>query len=176
MLKFHKTWYSSNLMTLSVIGKESLDDLENMVNVLFENVENKDVVGPSWTKHPYRPEDNRTLTYIVPVKDIRNLDLLFPIPDISRKHYKGGPGQYLAHLIGHEGKGSLLSELKARKWCNSLVAGEKSGAKGFRFFEVGVDLTVDGVDHINDIISLVFQVRKPVKDSLELFSWYVRNI
>ena len=156
-------------MTLSVIGKQSLDDLENMVNALFENVENKDVIGPAWPQHPYRPEDNCTLTYIVPVKDIRNLDLLFPIPDISREHYKGGPGQYLAHLIGHEGKGSLLSELKSRKWCNSLVAGEKAGAKGFRFFEVGVDLTVDGVDHINDIISLVFQVRKPDKKPQYLF-------
>lgn len=163
LLKFHKTWYSSNIMTLSVLGKESLDDLENMVNSLFENVENNNVIAPTWPEHPYHPEDNRTLTYIVPVKDIRNLKLLFPIPDISRQHYKSGPGKYLSHLIGHEGKGSLLSELKARKWCNSLHAGECTGAKGFKLFEVGVDLTFEGVDHINEIVSLVFQVRKPKK-------------
>ena len=147
-------------MSLAVLGKESLDDLENMVATLFENVENKNVTAPTWPQHPYRPDDNRSLTYIVPVKDIRNLDILFPIPDITRAHYKSGPGQYLAHLIGHEGQGSLLSELKARKWCNSLVGGEKGGAKGFSFFEVGVDLTVEGLDHIDDIVSLVFQVRK----------------
>ena len=145
-------------MALAVLGKDSLDDLEVMMTDLFEKVENKKVVAPTWSQHPYLPEDNRTLTYIVPVKDVRNLDILFPIPDISRIHYKSGPGQYLAHLIGHEGKGSLLSELKERKWCNSLYAGEKAGAKGFTFFEVGVDLTVEGVDHINDIVSLMFQV------------------
>ena len=145
-------------MSLAVLGKENLDELEKMVTDLFNNVENKNVEGPSWLQHPYLPKDNRSLTYIVPVKDIRNLDMLFPIPDINRDNYKSGPLDYLSHLIGHEGKGSLLSELKARKWCNSLVAGQKSGAKGFAFFEVGVDLTVEGVDHIDDIVSLVFQV------------------
>ena len=157
-MKFHSKWYSSNIMSLAVLGKENLDELEKMVTDLFNNVENKNVEGPSWLQHPYLPKDNRSLTYIVPVKDIRNLDMLFPIPDINRDNYKSGPLDYLSHLIGHEGKGSLLSELKARKWCNSLVAGQKSGAKGFAFFEVGVDLTVEGVDHIDDIVSLVFQV------------------
>ena len=144
-------------MSLAVLGKENLDDLEKMVADLFNNVSNKNVEGPSWPHHPYLPKDNRTITYIVPIKDIRNLDILFPIPDL-RDDYKSGPVDYLSHLIGHEGKGSLLSELKERKWCNSLVAGQKSGAKGFSFFEVGVDLTVEGVNHIDDIVSLLFQV------------------
>ena len=168
LLTFHKKWYSSNTMTLAVLGKECLVDLEDMVTKLFENVENKNVIAPTWPQHPYRPEDNRTITYIVPIKNIRNLDILFPIPDISRTNYKSGPGHYLSHLIGHEGKGSLLSELKERKWCNSLVAGEKAGAKGFTFFEVGVDLTIEGVDHINDIVSLVFQVRKDIRATLKI--------
>ena len=32
-------------------------------------------------------------------------------------------------LLGHEGPGSLLSELKSRGWVNNLVGGQKSGAK-----------------------------------------------
>ena len=119
LLNFHKAWYSSNIMSLAVLGKESLDDLEEMVVALFQNVENKNVTAPSWSQHPYLPEDNRSLTYVLPVKDIRNLEILFSMPDF-REHYKSGPTQYLSHLIGHEGQGSLLSELKARKWCNSL--------------------------------------------------------
>lgn len=50
---------------------------------------------------------------IVPIKDIRNLYVTFPIPDLQ-KYYKSNPGHYLGHLIGHEGPGSLLSELKAK--------------------------------------------------------------
>lgn len=50
---------------------------------------------------------------VVPIKDIRNLYVTFPIPDLQ-KYYKSNPGHYLGHLIGHEGPGSLLSELKAK--------------------------------------------------------------
>ena len=51
---------------------------------------------------------------------------------------------YVAHLIGHEGKGSLLSLLRARGWCIDLQAGPSMGAKGFMFFMISVDLTEDG--------------------------------
>ena len=68
------------------------------------------------------------------------------------------PERYVSHLIGHEGPGSLLSELKNRGWVNSLVAGESSGAKGFAFFGINVDLTEDGIQHTDDIVTLVFQV------------------
>ncbi len=54
------------------------------------------------------------------------------------------PSSYVAHLIGHEGTGSLLSYLKGRGWCNFLEAGPSHGAKGFMFFMVMVDLTEEG--------------------------------
>ena len=54
------------------------------------------------------------------------------------------PTSYVAHLIGHEGSGSLLSYLRANGWCNMLGAGPGEGAKGFGFFTVTVDLTKEG--------------------------------
>ena len=41
---------------------------------------------------------------------------------------------------------------------NSLMAGESSGAKGFSFFGINVDLTEEGIQHTEDIVGLVFQV------------------
>lgn len=67
------------------------------------------------------------------------------------------PEHYVSHLVGHEGKGSILSELKSRGWCNNLVGGASSSAKGFGFFEITVDLTEQGYDHADDIILLIFQ-------------------
>jgi len=81
---------------------------------------------------------------------------MWPIPDLH-PHYKVNPGHYLGHLIGHEGQGSLLSELKNRGWVNELVGGQHSGAKGFMFFGVNVDLTEAGIEHVDDIITLIFQ-------------------
>ncbi|XP_063543756.1 insulin-degrading enzyme [Cydia strobilella] len=156
LLKFHDTWYSANIMTLAVIGKESLDELEAMVVPLFSAVADTSVEAPSWPEHPFPPELRRKRAYCLPVKDLRSLSIDFPIPD-TRKHYKSGPGHYLSHLLGHEGPGSLLAELKARGWCNSLVGGTRIGARGFGFFGVQVDLTEEGVEHIDDIVALVFQ-------------------
>lgn len=61
--------------------------------------------------------------------------------------------------MGHEGPGSLLSALKARSWSNNLVAGSRPAPRGVGFFGVAVDLTEEGIEHVNDIVKLVFQVR-----------------
>lgn len=157
LLKFHDLWYSSNLMALAILGKESLDELEEIVVGLFSSVKNKDVEAPNWTEHPFTPDQFRTCAYIVPIKDVRNLNIIFPSPDLH-PYYKSAPGSYISHLVGHEGPGSLLSALKARGWSNSLVAGSRPAARGIGFFGISLDLTEEGMFHINDIVKLVFQV------------------
>ncbi|KAL6438860.1 hypothetical protein ACFW04_003738 [Cataglyphis niger] len=156
LLEFHKKYYSANIMSLCILGKESLDELENMVVDLFCEVQNKEVDVPVWPEHPFKDEHFRNKWYIVPIKDLRNLDITFPLPDLQQ-YYRSAPAHYISHLLGHEGEGSLLSALKAKGWCNSLVSGKRSGARGFNFFSVVVDLTEEGIKHVDDIITLMFQ-------------------
>ncbi|XP_072413834.1 insulin-degrading enzyme isoform X1 [Chiloscyllium punctatum] len=156
LLKFHSTNYSSNLMALCVLGRESLDELTDLVVKLFAEVENKYLPVPEYPEHPFQEEHLKQLYKVVPIKDIRNLYVTFPIPDLQ-KYYKSNPGHYLGHLIGHEGPGSLLSELKSKGWVNTLVGGQKEGAKGFMFFIINVDLTEEGLVHVDDIILHMFQ-------------------
>ncbi|KAL3863624.1 hypothetical protein ACJMK2_005374 [Sinanodonta woodiana] len=163
LLKFHDQNYSSNLMGMVVLGKESPDELQKMVVPLISEVENKNLPVPEWTTPPFGEKEVRTVCYVVPVKDIRNLSVSWSIPDLH-EHYKTNPGHYLGHLIGHEGAGSLLSELKARGWVNTLVGGQQGGAKGFMFFMVNVDLTEDGLEHVDDIITLIYQYINMLKN------------
>ncbi|XP_073541342.1 insulin-degrading enzyme isoform X2 [Phyllobates terribilis] len=156
LLKFHSTFYSSNLMSICVLGRETLDDLTELLVKLFAEVENKNVPVPEFTENPFQKQYLQKMYKIVPIKDIRNLYVTFPIPDLQ-KYYKSNPGHYLGHLIGHEGPGSLLSELKSKGWVNTLVGGQKEGAKGFMFFIINVDLTEEGLLHVDDIIFHMFQ-------------------
>ncbi|KOC58791.1 Insulin-degrading enzyme, partial [Habropoda laboriosa] len=135
---------------------ESLDELEKMVVELFCQVENKKIEMPVWPQHPFNEQHFQTKWYVVPIKDVRSLYIIFPIPDL-REHYNSAPTYYIAHLLGHEGEGSLLSSLKAKGWCNSLEAGKQLGARGFSFFVVFVDLTEEGIQHVDDIVLLIFQ-------------------
>lgn len=156
LLKFHSKFYSSNIMSLCILGKETVDELSEMVVPLMADVVNKETAVPEWLEHPYGPEQSKTTCYALPVKDVRNLSLSWSIPDLH-PYYASNPGHYLGHLVGHEGPGSLLSELKARGWVNTLCGGQSGGGKGFMFFKVDVDLTEEGIEHLDDIVTLTYQ-------------------
>ena len=76
----------------------------------------------------------------------------------------------MSHLIGHEGKGSLLSELKSRSLCSSLVSYYDS-VDGFGFFHIIVDLTEDALNRTEEVAHVVFQYINLLKVYL-LFLFY----
>ncbi|CRK98493.1 CLUMA_CG011850, isoform A, partial [Clunio marinus] len=162
LIKFHKNWYSSNIMNLAIFGKESLDELEKMTLKYFSDVEDKNVEVPKWSDEIYLEDQKAIKLCIVPVKDSRSLTISFQIPDLD-EHYRCGPEHYISHLVGHEGSGSILSELKSRGWCNNLVGGASSSAKGFGFFEIMVDLTEEGINYVDEILKLIFQYLNMLK-------------
>ncbi|KAG8188554.1 hypothetical protein JTE90_007162 [Oedothorax gibbosus] len=163
LLKFHENFYSSNIMGLVIYGKETLEELTDIVVPLFSSVINKNVKMPEWKDHPFDSNHLRLKGYVFPVKNIRTLVITFPIPDLNHE-YRSNPGSYLGHLIGHEGPGSLLSELKSRGWANTIVAGPEQGCRGFAFFIVDFQLTLEGIEHVDDIITLLFQYLAMLKE------------
>ncbi|XP_065349186.1 insulin-degrading enzyme-like [Cloeon dipterum] len=156
LLKFHSTYYSSNIMSLVILGKDSLDELQDTAVKLFGTIENKRVTLLEWPGHPYGPEQLKKKIRVVPVNDLRSLTISFPIPDM-RLHYKSGPYRYLIHLIGHESSGSLLSALKKRGWSSHLSAAYNPVARDISFFAVNVDLTEKGLENVDNIVDLIFQ-------------------
>lgn len=54
---------------------------------LFSYVKDKSVTPPKWEEHPFKDENLRTCAYICPVKDARNLNLVFPSFDMQ-EYYK----------------------------------------------------------------------------------------
>ncbi|XP_065556618.1 insulin-degrading enzyme-like [Artemia franciscana] len=156
LLQFHDEYYSSNIMGLCILGQESLDSLQDLAVKYFKDVKTKDIPIPEWPEHPFSEEQKKIKAFVVPVRDVRSLNLTFPLP-AQEKYYKSCPTHYIGHLVAHEGTGSLLSFLKKKGWVNSLLAGLKSGGRGFSFFVVNVDLTEEGLEHNDDIVGAVFQ-------------------
>lgn len=60
-----------------------------MVVELFSSVKNKEVEAPYWPEHPMGSEQLKVKGFIVPVKDLRNLNINFPIPDLH-EYYRAG--------------------------------------------------------------------------------------
>lgn len=59
---------------------------------------------------PYSPEFFNKIYKILPIQDRKVLDITWVINDKSM-YYENPPSSYLSYIIGHEGKGSLLSFL-----------------------------------------------------------------
>lgn len=43
------------------------------------------------------------------------------------------------------------------------MAGHQNTLNGFGFFEIVVDLTQEGMEHVDDIVNIIFQVREHLK-------------
>ena len=68
LLAFHKKWYSSNIMTLCVIGKFDIATMEEWITEMFTPVINKNVVLPDLsTPEPYPAASLNKFIRFVPV-------------------------------------------------------------------------------------------------------------
>ena len=153
--EFHSSYYSSNLMALVVYGKEDTATLETYVRECFDSVPNKNLEAPIDMRCPYDESVLGNLTTVVPIMDTKQLRFLWTLPSLN-EHYKIKPQNYLSHLIGHEGKNSLLSMLKAEGLAQELSCGSAGMQyKNFSFMLVNIILTKKGLDNYERVIELV---------------------
>ncbi|KAF9285850.1 Insulinase (Peptidase M16) [Mortierella alpina] len=156
LIKFYHKYYSSSIMKLVILGREPLDQLAEWAVEKFSAIKSLGIEPPSYPGSPLTANELLTMVYVKPVKEIRSLEIKFPVPD-ETLHYTTQPIQYISHLLRHEGSGSILSLLKKAGWANSISVGSSSGGIGFSFLKFTVDLTQDGLVHYEDIIVIVFQ-------------------
>ncbi|GAA5953870.1 hypothetical protein JCM3765_000674 [Sporobolomyces pararoseus] len=147
--------YSSNISKLVVLSKDSLDKTTQLVVDQFSKVKNRNLSPPNFKGSPLTDKELGRTLFVKSVRDTRSLEFTFPFPDES-KWYSTKPGGFLSHLIGHEGKGSILSLLKEKGWANGMSAGAGNGANGFEFFKINVDLTREGLENYEEIAEIVF--------------------
>ena len=67
------------------------------------------------------------------------------------------PHHYLIHLIGHKGKGSILSLLKKAGLIDDIYATAYPVTIGSGFFRIGVDLTEKGLKQYEEVVKVIFQ-------------------
>lgn len=155
VIEFYRRHYSANLMTLAVIGAEPLPQLRAMVEARMNAIPGTGR-KPRQIKETLRaPGQGPKWLDVVPFKEQRllRLDFVFPWQD-SYKLSK--PASYLAHLLGHEGTGSLHALLIERGWITGLSAGGSRMTDSEGVFSVSLELTPAGIEAAEEIAELVF--------------------
>lgn len=165
LLDFHRTYYSANLMRLCIIGPHSLDVMQEWVCELFSEVKNNACEQPCKAySHitPLRKEDSGLMILVEPIKDLRSIEMGWITPWIPQSH-RTKAGKFVGELLGDESEGSLLSLLKKNGWCDSLSSGAVEHMT-FHEFVVQISLTLEGVDHVEEVICLVYQYIRLIKE------------
>jgi len=156
LITFYHEHYSANLMTLVVLGKEPLAVLQSVVEHYFSAIPNKRLTPPTVEVPLFLAQQKQTWINIEPVKDRRQLRLSFPFP-WHQEYYLSKPTLLIAHLLGHEGPGSLYQLLRRKGWVNRLRVGNDVVASNEATLDVTLDLTENGLRFISTITGLVFQ-------------------
>ena len=165
LLKFHKKHYTSNQMTLCVSGAQDLNTLEKWVTSKFSDVPNNGENAPEtewWGKvRPYPVQEFATELQIVPVSEsLRRLSVSWPIwiptPELKSKWLDSKPETILAHLLGHEGAGSLRSWIVSKGWGNGVSCNVEIDIADMELFDVSVDLTEEGLKHRYEVVDAIF--------------------
>lgn len=163
MVAFYQQHYSAHRMSLVVLGVEPLDVLENLVRTGFGNVPVREVHTPTQYPPLFAKETLPASLEIKPEKELRQLSFIFPIPNPDSL-YKTKPYAYIAHILGHEGKGSLLSLLKRLGWANAIYASTEMESRNDAMFNLRIQLTPQGVRARSQIVSLVFHTIEALRE------------
>ena len=155
LIEFYEQWYSASIMALTVVGRESLDELETIVRDRFAQIPNRDVDPPLYIQSYLNRDLNSPLLKVVPVKELNSVTFIFPVPS-THTEYRSKPLSYIGHLLGHESSGSLLAGLKERGWADSLSAGSGFMDRHQGTVQISIGLTQPGLDHIEEIGAMLF--------------------
>ena len=87
---------------------------------------------------------------------MHSLKFQWLLPGVHQ-HYHAKPLHFLAHLLGHEGTGSLFSQLRRRNWATSLGAYPELKTESFSFFALDITLSEAGLANIEEVIAAVYR-------------------
>jgi secreted Zn-dependent insulinase-like peptidase len=152
---FFDEHYQASHMTLVLEGPHTLKTLKIFAEQKFGLIADAGKSLLPIEVPLYLPEHQQLLIKVKPVKNDKQLIISFAMPSIDQL-YRNKPESVLAYLIGHEGPGSILSLLKKEQWAMGLTAGSGINGSNFKDFNISIQLTDDGEQHIEQIVDIVF--------------------
>ncbi|KAF9651581.1 LuxS/MPP-like metallohydrolase [Thelephora ganbajun] len=172
LIEWVEQQYCSGRMTLAILGQESLDTLTEITMRLFSSVPNRGLIRrPLIKDDPWTEDQHWCIILVKTIKDKYEFKLAFTIPYQSPQ-YLAKPASFLAHLIAHEGPGSIFSHLKNKGWLLSISAGLQTWNRGIQVFTVSGRLTLLGYCNYREVFRTIFSHIWLLRTSISSFPPY----
>jgi len=168
--EFRERHYTAQSMCLAIQGQQTLDTLQAWVEETFSEVQNNQLEREKFDSMtgPFQTENFSKIYRIIPVQNVYQIDLNWAYPALLSA-YKVKPLHYLSWIIGHEGRGSLISYFRRKVWALALTAG--NAGDGFEYnstysiFSITITLTKEGYNNLDKVLEAVFGYIKMLKEN-----------
>ncbi|KAH9637552.1 hypothetical protein HF086_010197 [Spodoptera exigua] len=160
---FRKRHYSAHRMTVAVQARMDLAALESYVVNTFGHIPTNKLPSDDFSQFAFKPDtvtpEFRSIYYVKPVGDTTEVHLTWCMRSLLSE-YESKPHQYISYLLGHEGKGSLLSFLRKKVWALGIYTGNSESGidytSMYSLFSTQVVLTKEGLDHVDEVLEAIF--------------------
>lgn len=156
--------YSANIMRLFIYSQLPLDKLRELVIADFSDIQNREHSRLHFNEPLLREDLNGHIVFIEPNQNVRILSILFELPSKFAKMQESKPEDVICYVLGHQGEGSLLAELKREHLAEELMCDGTQIGLDNMLFQIEVHLTAKGLDEVDTVIKRVFQAIHNMSD------------
>eukprot|EP01059_Diplonema_ambulator_P023590 TRINITY_DN390_c2_g1_i1.p1 TRINITY_DN390_c2_g1~~TRINITY_DN390_c2_g1_i1.p1 ORF type:complete len:1028 (+),score=357.34 TRINITY_DN390_c2_g1_i1:117-3086(+) len=162
---FYAENYSADIMSLVMRSDRSIDEMEKWVLEGFSKIASNGLKKKvEWEGTRFTEQHLGKMTRYLPINTFsRTMSLSFPYKTIRPVKERS---TLIAHLLGHEGKGSLCHYLREKSWITNLVASE-SIIDNFGNASITFTLTQEGYERVFEVIKEVFTYVAVVRKDVE---------
>ncbi|CAE8604139.1 unnamed protein product [Polarella glacialis] len=157
LILWNEEYYRAGAMNLVLLGKESLEELQELAEALFGQLRSGTAAkSKAAAGLPWPVQQLGRILYCLPLKEVRTISVCWPLPAQTQQLF-AKPELYIGHLLGHEGEGSLHDVLNQLGWVDELSAGLEHDFDDQQLFSLSLILTPEGDAHQEEVLALLFQ-------------------
>lgn len=155
LVAFRERYYTAANLQLVVVGRDSLDTLEERVRRCFAAIPERPLPAPADLPSLVPPGRLPLWLALQPTRPCHELRLCFPVPALQPDDYQQ-PWDYLGQLLAFCGDGSLQGQLRDRGWLTAIDSAVLLETRPQALFQIRLHLTAVGMAHIGAITAAVF--------------------
>lgn len=153
LLEHHQKFFIGSNIKVSIISDQYSLPVKAIITHFLLTLQNNKPVVKKQLPALYLSNHLGVQIKVQPLIEAKRLILTFPLPGLSTQN-RSSLG-LISHILGDENTGSILHLLKSQGWVTNLSAGGGIEGSNFKDFNINMQLTQAGEQHIDDVVHTV---------------------
>ena len=156
LVRFHRTWYSANLMKGVLYGPQNLDELEALARAELTAIPDRQARVEIPAAPPATDAEKGMVIGVRPVRETRSLSIEFVLPpELANERTK--PLHVVSAVLGTETAHSLVEILRDKGLALGLSAsGDTTSLRNGATLSLFVQLTEEGGRNRDEVLATIF--------------------